>query len=91
MTGDPSDTAEIKDANASEPMPEKETNSSVSSNEMEGSLMELTVNDQTVSVLWENNESVEALRKLASENPVVVEMSKYGGFEQVGPLGTSPC
>ena len=89
MTGDPSDTAEIKDANASEPMPEKETNSSVSSNEMEGSLMELTVNDQTVSVLWENNESVEALRKLASENPVVVEMSKYGGFEQVGPLGTS--
>ena len=88
-TGDPSDTAEIKDANAGEPMPEKKTNSSVSSNEMEGSLMELTVNDQTVSVLWENNESVEALRKLASENPVVVEMSKYGGFEQVGPLGTS--
>ena len=51
--------------------------------------MELTVNDQTVSVLWENNESVEALKKLASENPVVVEMSMYGGFEQVGPLGTS--
>ena len=88
-TGDPSDAVPANDANVSEPMPEKETNSSAATNEMEGNLMELTVNDQTVPVLWENNESVEALQKLASENPVVVEMSMYGGFEQVGPLGKS--
>ena len=37
---------------------------------------------------WENNESVEALIGLAEENPITVQMSMYGGFEQVGSLGS---
>ena len=51
--------------------------------------MTLKINDEIVQVKWENNESVKALMKMASENPVVVDMSMYGGFEQVGSLGTT--
>ena len=39
-----------------------------------------------VPVTWENNESVQALHALA---PLTIEMSMYGGFEQVGPIGSS--
>ena len=41
-----------------------------------------------VAVDWENNESVEALKNLCAETPLVIQMSMYGGFEQVGPVGT---
>ena len=30
-----------------------------------------------------------ALMELAEEGPVTIQMSMYGGFEQVGPIGTS--
>ena len=51
--------------------------------------MKLKINDIDVDVLWEGNESVEALLRLAAAEPMIVEMSMYGGFEQVGALGTS--
>ena len=49
----------------------------------------LTVNGAAISVAWEDNESVDALRELLKKGPLTVELSQYGGFEQVGPLGTS--
>ena len=49
----------------------------------------LYVNGEELAVEWEENESVDALRQLASEEAVTIEMSMYGGFEQVGSLGTS--
>ena len=36
---------------------------------------------------WEENDSVNALKELAGEEPLVIQMSMYGGFEQVGPIG----
>ena len=51
--------------------------------------LSLTINGQNVSVLWEDNESVEALKDLLKNNPLRIQMSMYGGFEQVGSLGTS--
>lgn len=51
--------------------------------------LSVSINGHTIPVVWENNESVDALRKLASEVPVTVKMSMYGGFEQVGSLGKS--
>ena len=39
-----------------------------------------------VNVTWEDNESVNALKALANTG-ISINMSKYGGFEQVGPLG----
>ena len=51
--------------------------------------LRLFINDTEVTVDWEKNESAAALLDLASEEPLTVQMSMYGGFEQVGSLGTS--
>ena len=49
--------------------------------------MRLSIDSVEVEVLWEDNESVAALRDMASGGALSVQMSRYGGFEQVGPLG----
>ena len=51
-----------------------------------GEGMILKINGDKYPVEWEDNESVEALKELC---PVTVDMSMYGGFEQVGSLGSS--
>lgn len=51
--------------------------------------MKLMIGDTEVAVQWEDNESVAALRELAADNPLTIAMSMYGGFEQVGAIGTS--
>lgn len=56
-------------------------------NQMDTTL-KMKIADMDVSVEWEDNESVTALRKLAQNGPLTVQMSMYGGFEQVGYLGT---
>lgn len=48
--------------------------------------MRLLIGETEVPVTWEENASVEALRALC---PVTIQMSMYGGFEQVGPIGQS--
>lgn len=49
----------------------------------------LTIDGQEVSVAWEDNDSVAALMELAAEASITIQMSMYGGFEQVGPIGTN--
>ena len=49
----------------------------------------LTIDGQEVSVAWEDNDSVAALKELAAKAPLTIQMSMYGGFEQVGPIGTN--
>ena len=49
--------------------------------------MKTTIGGTAVAVEWEDNESVTALKKLVKEGPLTVQLSMYGGFEQVGPLG----
>lgn len=56
--------------------------------EMKETVLKMTINGHAVTVEWEDNESVDALAELATD-PVTVQMSMYGGFEQVGSLGTS--
>ena len=51
--------------------------------------MKLSINGTELIVAWEDNESVKALRSLAAEGPLTVSLSRYGGFEQVGSLGTT--
>ena len=48
--------------------------------------MKLKIGDTEVPVIWEENESVDALKALAAEGPLTIHMSMYGGFEQVGPI-----
>ena len=49
-------------------------------------MMQMKINDTPVTVAWENNESVSALKELAMDG-LTIQMSMYGGFEQVGSLG----
>lgn len=49
----------------------------------------MKIGDETVTVAWEDNESARALTELLGEQPLSIQMSMYGGFEQVGSLGTS--
>lgn len=51
--------------------------------------MLLRIGNTEVAVEWEDNESVQALRDLCSDAPLTIQMSMYGGFEQVGSIGTS--
>ena len=55
--------------------------------ETEAIVMQMRISDTPVTVEWEDNESVEALRALCAEEPLEIQMSMYGGFEQVGSLG----
>ena len=50
--------------------------------------LRLLIDGEPVEVIWEDNESVAALRALVADAPLEVRMTPYGGFEQVGPLGT---
>jgi len=56
------------------------------SEEEEASMMKMKINDTPVTVAWEDNESVAALKDLAM-NGLTIQMSMYGGFEQVGSIG----
>lgn len=49
--------------------------------------MIMKINDTKVNVLWETNETVEALKEELLKQPIEISMSMYGGFEQVGSLG----
>ena len=50
--------------------------------------MQMMIGETPVTVAWEDNVSAEALRALAAEG-LTIEMSMYGGFEQVGSIGQS--
>ena len=51
--------------------------------------VKMRIGDTDAAVEWEKNESVEGLEELCRDIPLTVRMSMYGGFEQVGSLGTS--
>ena len=50
--------------------------------------MIMTIGDTKVDVSWEENDSVRELREHASMG-LSIQMSMYGGFEQVGSIGQS--
>ena len=48
--------------------------------------MQMSINATPVAVVWEENDSVSALRELVKTG-LTIQMSMYGGFEQVGSIG----
>ncbi len=46
--------------------------------------MKLKIGEQEIPVTWEDNASVDALKAML---PLTIDLSMYGGFEQVGSLG----
>ncbi len=51
--------------------------------------MIMKIGDTKVNVDWEDNQAVAALRDMAKGGDVIIQMSMYGGFEQVGSIGQS--
>ena len=49
----------------------------------------MKIGGKKVAVEWEENESVATLTELVKDKPLTIQMSMYGGFEQVGSIGTS--
>ncbi len=56
--------------------------------EQEAEAMKLWIGETAVAVAWEDNDAVRALSAMVAEQPLTIEMSMYGGFEQVGSIGT---
>ena len=50
-------------------------------------MLQLCIGDTPVAVEWEKNESAAALAALCETAPLTIQLSMYGGFEQVGPIG----
>lgn len=55
--------------------------------EEQNPMLQMRIDDTAVQVEWEDNESVSALQELCAEQPLTIQMSMYGGFEQVGSIG----
>ena len=98
VTGSSEITTSTQTSKTSESESESEssvvTTAETSEEEIEESIdsmpgeMVLTINGTEVPVIWEDNDSVKALSKIAADG-LVIKMSPYGGFEQVGPIGQS--
>lgn len=55
----------------------------------ETTALQMTIGNTSVSVDWEDNESVQSLKELCRNQPLTIYMSMYSGFEQVGSIGTA--
>ena len=67
---------------------EQEKANKIEAEKAEEITMKLYIDDKEVSVIWEDNESVDALKELAIDD-LTINMSMYGGFEQVGDIGVT--
>ena len=85
-----SNTSEMNDpAQPSEKAGIEETSTEeTSTEEVKAKMLRMMIGNTAVDVDWENNESVEALKELCENESLVIQMSMYGGFEQVGPIGS---
>ena len=93
---DASKSAEGTEAAERETLPEnktwsegKETEWSTDGTEQtetEADSMVMMIDGQKVEVIWEDNAAVAKLKELAADG-LTIEMSLYGGFEQVGAIG----
>ena len=74
----------VNNSNHSQEIVSSETKISQEEKEID---MKLFIDKKELKVEWEENDSVDALREIVKEKPLTIQMSMYGGFEQVGPIG----
>ena len=51
--------------------------------------LKLFIDDIEVTVEWEDNESVKAIKQIAKNDGITINTHQYGNFEQVGDIGQS--
>lgn len=69
--------------------PQGEEDISALAPEEENTMLQMKIGNMVVAVDWEDNASVEALKDLCQDTPLTIQLSMYGGFEQVGSIGHS--
>ena len=47
------------------------------------------IDEEVLEIEWEENDSVASLKQKVEKEDVIIEMRRYGSFEQVGDLGFS--
>lgn len=52
-------------------------------------ILYITVGEHEFRAILEENASAQELKELLEKGPITVSMDDYGGFEKVGPLGTT--
>lgn len=52
-------------------------------------VLEMKINGTPVTVAWEDNDAVAALKEYCRDQVLTIPLSMYGGFEQVGSIGTT--
>ena len=89
-TGETVET-ETETAVENNPAPEGEDNqiADVSEEEETEMKMQVEVGGSTFTATLENNSAATELAQMMRNQPVVIQMSDYAGFEKVGSLGTS--
>ena len=50
--------------------------------------LQMLIDGTAVAVAWEDNAAVDTLKELCNGQTLTIDMSMYGGFEQVGSIGT---
>ena len=70
------------------PSDDNPTNTTEEEDETANMTLTLKIWNTLVDVLWLDNESVKELKKLAKDG-LTIELHQYGGFEQVGSLGST--
>ena len=75
-TDTPDTPAQPEEPEAPEPMQEEPT-------------LTITFGDHVLSATFADNSSAAEFQALLAQGPLTIEMEDYGGFEKVGPLGTS--
>ena len=63
-------------------------NTSTEDDELMNKAIVFKIGNTEVDVYWLDNDSVKELKNLA-KNGLTINMSKYGGFEQVGSIGST--
>jgi hypothetical protein len=80
-----SETVAVEESTTAEEESTKMVSTEEDSTEM-ANTMHLLIGETEVPVTWEDNASVDSLREL---RPLTIQLSMYGGFEQVGSIGQS--
>ena len=82
-------TTTTAEPTVTEPPVQSEEPITTESASKEESALKMEIAGTPVTVDWEDNDSVDALKELCGNGGITIQMSMYGGFEQVGSIGTN--
>lgn len=86
--GTPTPITDEPSATITTPSDDNQTTTTKEEDETANMTLTLKIWNTLVDVLWLDNESVKELKKLAKDG-LTIELHQYGGFEQVGSLGST--